>query len=174
MPEADALLTGFAPVLPDTPRVLVLGSMPSVASLGAEQYYAHARNAFWPIMQNLLQFDKNATYTERVAALRERGIALWDVVHQCRRPGSLDSAIDMSSVVLNDIAGLLRKQVLIRAIISNGGAAADLFQRHFGKVLPQLGREIQVIRMPSTSPANARLSLEQKCEQWRVLLSWID
>lgn len=173
MPQADAaLLTGFAPILPPTPRVLVLGSMPSEASLSAGQYYAHPRNAFWPIMRVLLQLDASTTYADCVAALQRHGVALWDVVHQCRRVGSLDSAIDMSSVVLNDIGGLLQQHASIRAIFCNGGAASDLFQRHFGKQLPQLGRDIQVLRMPSTSPANARLSLQLKCEYWRVLLDW--
>jgi TDG/mug DNA glycosylase family protein len=161
------VLTGFAPVLPRLPRALVLGSMPGGASLAAGQYYAHPRNAFWPVMQSLFGIDAGLPYEQRIEGLRLAGIALWDVVYQCRRKGSLDTSIEPASVVVNDIAALLATHTSIRAVFCNGGGAWQLLQRYF--VRPGRHPDIPVYRMPSTSPANARMTLQQKCSEWRLL-----
>ncbi len=79
----------FEPIEDRDAEVLILGSMPGRASLMAGQYYAHARNAFWPIMAELLQFEATAPYGVRVQALKAARIALWDVLHSCVREGSL-------------------------------------------------------------------------------------
>lgn len=169
MPIQREILTGFAPILPKQPRVLVLGSMPGGASLDAQQYYAHPRNAFWPVMQELFGIDSNAPYESRTEQLRAKHIALWDVVHQCCRIGSLDTAIERDSIVVNDIAGLVQQHATIAAVICNGGGAWNLLHRYF--LRPSNARRITVPahKLPSTSPANARLSLQQKCVEWRLL-----
>src|ERR1700754_2834056 len=100
------LLRGFPPVVDDHARVLILGSFPSALSLAADQYYANPRNAFWPITGELFGFQPTAPYEERLAALSSHRVALWDVLHRCRRPGSADSAIDPKSLVANDFSGL--------------------------------------------------------------------
>ena len=168
MPTLD-VLTGFEPVLPARPKVLVLGSMPGGASLDAQQYYAHPRNAFWPVMQALFHIDTQLPYVQRVEQLKQSGIALWDVVHQCRRRGSLDTAIEPDSVVVNDIAELLRRNATIRGVFCNGGGAWQLLHRHFMRPIRASPINVPVYRMPSTSPANARLSLQQKCAEWQLL-----
>lgn len=168
VPDSD-VLTGFPPVVATAPRVLILGSMPGDASLGAQQYYAHPRNAFWPIMQQLFGIDASLSYDERIDGLKSGRVALWDVVHQCRRPGSLDSSIQGGSVVVNDIAGLLAQYPGIVAVFCNGGTAWQLLQRHFLSQRSAMRINIPVHRLPSTSPANARMTLRQKCVEWQCI-----
>ena len=162
--------TGFPYVARADARILVLGSMPSTASLTATEYYAHPRNAFWPIMGRLLGFDAALPYDERLQRLRENGVALWDVVHRCHRPGSLDASIRPDSVEANDFPGFFGGHAQIRAIYFNGTSAADLYRRH---VLPRLAapwRDLPRHRLPSTSPAHAALNLAEKLAAWRCML----
>lgn len=158
----------FAPIADESSRVLILGSMPGRASLRAGQYYAHPRNAFWKLIGALFEIDAAAPYERRVAALRKRRIALWDVLASCTRATSLDSHIDESSVVVNDFAGFLRAHGKIRNIWFNGAKAEQLYRRH---VLPELAGTdaLQYHRLPSTSPAHAALSHVAKLEAWRVV-----
>ncbi|MBM7414407.1 MULTISPECIES: DNA-deoxyinosine glycosylase [Nocardiaceae] len=155
---------GFAPLVGDSPHTLILGSMPGVASLTAGQYYAHPRNAFWPIMTRLFPLPANAEYAERVRALTAAGVAVWDVLELCTREGSLDSAIESDTVVPNDIDALLAAHPTLDRIVFNGAAAARLFDRHVA-----LSRPVETFRLPSTSPAHAALSTEAKVDAWRVV-----
>lgn len=156
---------GLPPVVGDAPRVLLLGSMPGAASLAAQAYYAHPRNAFWPLLGELIGLDPTAAYPERLAALTAAGLALWDVIGACRRRGSLDSTIDPDSIVVNDIAGLVRRAPTIRTVITNGGLAARLYRRHLAADLTTLTWQA----LPSTSPANARGGLAAKRTAWAPL-----
>ncbi|MCB1914358.1 MAG: DNA-deoxyinosine glycosylase [Rhodocyclaceae bacterium] len=152
-------------------RILILGSMPGLASLAQMHYYAHPRNAFWPIMASLLGFAADADYRERCRALLAGGVALWDVMASCRRRGSLDAAIDDTSIVTNDIAGLLRGHPAIRAVFFNGSKAEQCFRRHVAPALDPRSAALPRQRLPSTSPAHAGLSREAKREIWQTLLS---
>ncbi len=143
------VLRGFPPVVDDDARVLVLGSFPSALSLAAHQYYANPRNAFWPIAGELFGFEPDAPYESRLAALRSHGVALWDVLHQCRRAGSADSAIERNSLVVNDFAQLFGDYPTIARVYFNGARAADLYRR-----LAQSVERIHYQRLPSTSPAH--------------------
>jgi hypoxanthine-DNA glycosylase len=157
----------FAPVCGGTPRVLILGSMPGVASLRAGQYYAHPRNAFWPLMEALFGIRCGLDYAERTAALVRHGIALWDVLASCNRPGSLDASIDPASVRPNDIGGLVARYPTIETLFFNGQMAETVFRRH---LLPALGEQAAGLvrcRLPSTSPANAGWSFERKLAAWQ-------
>ena len=162
-------IASFAPAIPAAPRALVLGSMPGVASLRAGQYYAHPRNAFWPLMHALFAVPSRAPYAERLAALGEAGVALWDVLAECEREGSLDSAIAPASVAVNDISGLLANHVGLRVIALNGGTAARLFDRHVASALGARLAEMRVLRLPSTSPAHAARSFVEKADAWAAL-----
>src|SRR5438445_10471280 len=119
-----ALLQGFPPVVDDHARVLILGSFPSVQSLSAGQYYANPRNAFWPMISELFGIDAAAPYDSRLVALRSHGVALWDVLHQCRRAGSADAKIDPKSLVANNFAELFADYPTIARVYFNGAKAA--------------------------------------------------
>jgi hypoxanthine-DNA glycosylase len=161
---------GFPPIENPRARVLILGSMPGVASLRAGQYYAHPRNQFWPIMGALLGRDLAAlAYPERVRCLIDAGIALWDVLHACQRPGSLDADIAPASIVANDFTAFFARHPAISHVYFNGAAA----ERHFNqRVRPLLQtRPMHFLRLPSTSPAHAALNYPAKLAAWRVLLA---
>jgi double-stranded uracil-DNA glycosylase len=161
------MLTGFPPIIDARARVLVLGSMPGEVSLRQGQYYAHPRNLFWRITAEVLRFDAGAAYEVRVAALREAGIGLWDVLHRCERSGSLDSAIVGDTLVPNDFAALFAAHPDIGQVFFNGAAAERMFTR---LVLPGLGNStIACGRLPSTSPANAALTYREKLQAWRAI-----
>ncbi|MBX3606251.1 MAG: DNA-deoxyinosine glycosylase [Piscinibacter sp.] len=153
-------LHGLPPVLARRTRLLVLGSFPGVASLQAGQYYAHPRNQFWAILSALWGVDLPAlSYRARLAEVRRHGLGIWDVYASCRREGSLDSAIEDAE--LNDLAGLRRRAPGLQAIVHNGGESARVMALTRTLGLP-------VLRLPSTSPANASWSFERKLAAWRA------
>jgi hypoxanthine-DNA glycosylase len=161
--------TGFPCTADHNAKVLILGSMPSRKSLAADQYYAHPQNAFWPIMGELFDFDPCHDYEEQLQQLRKNRIALWDVAHQCVRPGSMDHAIDMQSVVANNLDTFFKTHPHVRAIFFNGRKAEELYDR---LVQPKLSSALQQIErhlLPSTSPANATMNRIQKLEAWRIV-----
>jgi double-stranded uracil-DNA glycosylase len=164
--RAPSASDSFAPIGAAQPKVLILGSLPGVRSLQAQQYYAHPRNAFWPIMAELCGFDARAPYTDRLSYLALRGVALWDVVKSGVRVGSLDSALQRETIVVNDLAKLLAQSEL-RAIACNGGAAAKLFKAQ------RYSYAATVFGLPSTSPAFAAKTFAQKLEAWRALESYL-
>jgi hypoxanthine-DNA glycosylase len=158
-----ALLQGLPPIARRDARLLVLGSFPSEASLAARQYYAHPRNHFWPLLGALWGLDlAGMPYARRVAEVRRRGLAIWDVYAACRREGSLDSAIEGAKP--NDLAGLAARLPHLAAIAHNGGESARAM-----RVTRSLG--LPVHRLPSTSPANASWSFERKLQAWRAVLA---
>lgn len=159
----------FPPIADARAELLILGSMPGKASLRAGQYYAFPRNAFWPIIEALFGIDAGKDYATRCAGLRQQRIALWDVLKTCTRSSSLDSDIDESSVVPNDLPGFLARHRAIRAICFNGTMAEKSFERHVLPVLDGAAAAIPRLRLPSTSPANASFSFAQKLECWRVI-----
>lgn len=161
---------GFAPIVSGVDQVLILGSMPGVRSLQEAFYYAHPRNAFWPMMAACLDVPglAQAQRQTQVETLQAHGIALWDVLAQCQRSGSLDAAI--AQPVVNDFERFFQTHTQIRQVLFNGQKAHQLFQRW---VLPNqaLPQALVYHVMPSTSPANARLSFENKRDFWCQTLS---
>lgn len=162
-------MSSFPPILGRAPRVLVLGSMPGAASLRAGQYYAHPHNAFWRIMGELVGAGPELPYTRRCARLRRRGIAVWDVLRSCVRPGSLDARIEPDSMVVNDFAALFAAHPRLQLVACNGGTAWRCYQR---LVRPGLGDAAApaVVQLPSTSPAHASLRFGDKLQRWRDAL----
>ena len=153
------VLQGLPPVIEPHTRLVVLGSFPGAASLAAQQYYGHPRNQFWPILAAIWGIDLAARpYAERITAIEARGLGLWDVYAACRREGSLDSAI--REAVPNELATLVRRAPGLRAVAHNGGESARAM-----KITAALG--VAVVRLPSTSPANASWSFERKLTAWR-------
>lgn len=163
-------IRGFPPIVGRSPRVLVLGSMPGVASLAAGEYYAHRRNQFWPIAGDILDFDPGASYARRRAAITASCIAVWDVLGSCVRPGSLDSAIVNDTIVANDFAAFLARHRRIERVCFNGRKAEAAWRRH---VLPRLppARQLSYRLLPSTSPAHAGMSYLRKLRIWRSAIA---
>lgn len=161
-------IQSFAPEASARPTVLVLGSIPGVASIAATQYYAHPRNAFWPIMAEFFEFDVTLDYRERLATLMSRGVALWDVLQRCERPGSLDSAIVKASIEVNPIGDWLQQHASVQLVLLNGGTAAREFKKNFPQLLHN--ERLTVSSMPSTSPAYAAMALKEKMQHWHHAL----
>ncbi|MCS6770462.1 MAG: DNA-deoxyinosine glycosylase [Kiritimatiellae bacterium] len=157
----------FGPVADPRARVLILGTLPSEASLSAGRYYAHPRNHFWPIMGCLVGATPDLPYEVRLERLREARIALWDVVGDAHRRGSADSEIRRERP--NDIPGLLERCPEIRCVLFNGQPALRLFRRHFPKLLEQ--NRLRFAVLPSTSPAHASRPFAEKLKAWREALS---
>lgn len=158
---------GFPPIARHDATRLILGSLPSQASLAAGQYYAHGRNAFWSIMAEL--YGARGDYKARCSALMEAGVAVWDVLEASERPGSLDADIQLETARPNDFAAFLATHADICRIGFNGRKAEALFQR---LVRPQLAQvPPQTVLLPSTSPAHAALSVDEKLAIWRRLLA---
>ena len=162
-------VSGFPPVVGSNPRVLILGSMPGKASLEQQQYYAHPRNAYWPIMGALFDAGPELPYAERLRRLTDSGIVLWDVLESCFRPGSLDSSIDDTSTRPNDFASLFARHRRIRHIFFNGQKAANLFRRKVLPGLPDSAGELALRTLPSTSPAHASRSYAEKLQAWSIV-----
>ena len=151
-------------------RVLILGSFPGTRSLAERRYYAHERNRFWPTLASFCGASQGAPYEDRLSAIALRGIGLWDVLHACRRRGSLDQAIVRGSEEPNDLGSAIEAHAELRAVLINGQSAGALFARH---VLPRAywndaGLAIEV--MPSTSPAHAAMSLPRLLTSWHERL----
>ena len=168
---APAWATGFPPVEPARVRILILGTLPSVESIRRGEYYAHPRNAFWPIMGDLFGAGRDLPYRARLRKLAACGVMLWDVLHAADRPGSLDSAIHPRRLVPNDIPGLLARHPELKRIVFNGGPAERLFQRHVAKKCGDLLDGVELIRLPSTSPAHAMKSAGEKRVIWESMIN---
>jgi len=163
------MLQGFPPIANPRAHSLILGSMPGVESLRQQQYYANPNNTFWRIVQRLYGIPLNSAYEQRSSALREQRLALWDVLKHCRREGSLDSAIRSDSIITNDFAAFFEQHPGIQRVFFNGAKAEQEYLRRVLPALPTEFQTISLLRLPSTSPANARLSFDDKLQQWMVL-----
>lgn len=158
---------GFPPIAAGDANLLILGSMPGIASMEKQRYYAHPRNAFWPILQALFGWPADLSYTAQCAALMKQQIAVWDVLQSCHRPGSLDSNIDKKSMQLNDFALFFQQHPAIKLVCFNGQTAQQLFNKQQQKH-SHLGLRYHLL--PSTSPANAAMTMEAKKQAWANVL----
>lgn len=156
-------IASFASVAHSTAKILILGSMPGKASLDASQYYAHPRNTFWKIMGELIGFEPSNPYDKRLEALKAADIALWDVLHSCHREGSLDTAIETDSIEVNNFKVFFDTHPDIKVVCFNGAVA----ERYYQRCVLFKPDSIRYIRLPSTSPAHAALTFEQKVFAWR-------
>ena len=160
------LSVGFGAIAASDATLLILGSLPGRISLREEQYYAHPRNAFWSIMDQL--FGISGNYDARCKGLRQNKIALWDVLRASRRPGSLDANIRTDTAVANNFAAFLSEHVSVVTIAFNGRKAEQLFRR-FVKL--DTRNNLRYLSLPSTSPAYAAMSFSTKLEIWRENLT---
>lgn len=142
--------------------------MPGEASLAARQYYANPRNQFWTIMGLLFGAGPELPYRQRLARLQLAGIGLWDVLEACERTGSLDQRIVVASERANDVGALCASLSDLRALAFNGQKADRAFRRHILRRWDAAtAARVGLIVLPSTSPANARISLPAKLARWK-------
>jgi len=152
----------MSPVGSSDARLLILGSLPGEASLAAQRYYAHPQNQFWRLLGNALDEDLACLgYDERLERLASRGVALWDVVAEARRAGSLDGAIRQA--VANPLVDYVASHPDLKAVAFNGKTAARLGRLAIGGC-----ERFELIDLPSSSPAYT-LPFEEKARQWSVL-----
>jgi len=162
-------INSFPPLCNTNAKVLILGSIPSESSLTAYEYYAHPRNVFWPIMSQFFCISLTVDYEQRCKQLVAHNIALWDVLASCQREGSLDSNIKTNSIVTNNFNDFFSRQDKITAVFFNGTKAEKEYLKH---VIPRLDKQYSQIkyqRLPSTSPAMASMSYEQKTTHWSIV-----
>ncbi|WP_321506139.1 DNA-deoxyinosine glycosylase [uncultured Methanoregula sp.] len=157
----DKALVGLLPVCGDDPRVLILGSFPSVISLEGTRYYGNPQNRFWRIMGDLFLIDASLPYGQRIEQVKAHRIALWDVIHSCSRKGSADTRI--RDPVFNEIGAFLAARPGITLVALNGTTAARYFRQACGTT------GVDTVLLPSTSPAHARSSYEEKLERWNII-----
>ncbi|HEX7633897.1 MAG TPA: DNA-deoxyinosine glycosylase [Noviherbaspirillum sp.] len=156
------MLTCFPPVLDHATSILILGSFPGEASLAAQQYYAHPRNHFWRLLSAVLGEDLVALpYESRLKRLLAHRIGLWDVIGACEREGSLDTAIRRAQA--NDFA-ILKHQCPDLFRVCFNGKTSGKFEAQFAHA------GFETLVLPSSSPANAQLSFEEKLAVWRNII----
>ena len=173
-PGASELVTGLGPIAAVDARVLILGSLPSELSLQKQEYYGNPQNSFWRIMGELMEAGPELRYPRRVDILKERGVAIWDVLRSATRPGSMDTAIEMKTATANDFQAFYAGHPGLELLCFNGKKAAELYER---LVVPQgIGTigNIEMITMPSTSPAYASMAFTEKVRHWSVICRPVD
>jgi hypoxanthine-DNA glycosylase len=165
-------LIGLPPIHNSSARILILGSMPGAESLQQQHYYAHPRNQFWIILSSILSSAPALTeisYPEKQAKLLESNIALWDVIHRCQRPGSLDTSIELDSIRVNSFSEFFAEHLQLDSVFFNGRKAQQIFTQ---LVYPELSTQYQKLNyftLPSTSPAHAAMRLPQKKQAWSII-----
>ena len=186
--------TGLAPLLCPHPRLLILGSLPGDRSLELQEYYGHPQNRFWKVLAAVHGLPCPDSYEQKKAMLAHCCIALWDIYHAASRPGSMDA--DIRHAEFNDIAGLLADFPEIGAVALNGSTAAKGFDAWLTSVAEEYSedfpstsaeaakensggttlrlpdgsfRRLRILRLPSTSPANARWSPERLADAWKCI-----
>jgi TDG/mug DNA glycosylase family protein len=156
----------FRPIVGRSPKVLILGSLPGTASLRLNQYYGHPQNKFWDLLGDALGTDlRGLTYARRLGRLKAEGIALWDIVKEARRRGSLDANIRESR---HTLVGEFIKARRIKAVFCNGSTAYALYRKQYG-----LLDDVDVFLLPSSSPANASIPLAAKRRAWRRIRAYL-
>ena len=163
--ESRRITHAFAPVFDSESRILILGTMPSPKSRELGFYYSHPRNRFWPVMANIFGEEIPKTPEDKKAFCLRHKIALWDVLRECDIEGASDSSI--KNAVPNDISVILNRAD-IKAVFATGTTAAKLYKKF---IEPKTG--IPAVALPSTSPANAKISLDALAEEYRKILDYI-
>ncbi len=164
--KSDYFCRSFDPFVHRTSRVLILGSMPGPEALRKQEFYGFTGNHFWTILPAILDEPKSNIYKKKLSMMKRNRIALWDVLESCTRPGALDSSI--TNVVPNQIPRLLKEFPNIRAVFINGQFAYKTFLKYFAEQI-----KIPVYVLPSTSPANAAMPLQEKIRRWGVIREFL-
>ncbi len=159
------MLQSFAPIADENTKILIIGTMPSAASLAVGEYYAHSRNIFWRLMTDIFNSGQyTINFSVKTQRLLCRHIGLWDALKSCERQTSSDN--DIYSEQPNDFRAFLASHPNIKTLLFNGQKAFLFFKKYHHDLLA----DINCVVLPSTSPANARLTYQQKLAIWRRVL----
>lgn len=156
------MIKSFQPIIAKHPKVIILGSMPSVVSLDKQEYYGFKHNRFWKIMANYFNCEFN-DYQDKKQCILQNHIILWDVIQSCEREGSLDSKI--KNVEVNDIESLLKDYPSIKTILCNGKKSYHLYMQYFSHL------EVECVSLPSTSNANRTIKEDDLYDMWKQALN---
>ena len=157
----------FPPVVRADTRLLLLGSLPGAVSLARAQYYAHPQNLFWRLIGAVIERELvPLSYERRLETLLESGVGLWDTVAAATRKGSLDADIRLHAA--SDLAALVETLRALRAVGFNGGTSARIGRRQLAGI-----EEIDLVDLPSSSPAYASLPFHRKLEAWTKLRAYL-
>ena len=153
------------PVYDENSKILILGSFPSVKSRENQFFYHHPQNRFWKTLAAVVGCDTPISIEEKKKFLLTNNIAVWDVIASCEIEGSSDSSI--KNVVVNDFNSIIYKSN-IKQIFCNGGKSYDLYRKYCEK-----STNMKAIKLPSTSPANARFSLDKLIDEWSIIHNYL-
>ncbi len=153
------------PIFDENSKILILGSFPSVKSRENKFFYHHPQNRFWKVLANIMDVDVPNTIEQKRNFLLNSKIAIWDVIGSCEIEGSSDSSI--KNVIVNDL-NLIIKNCNIKQIFCNGGKSYELYKKYCEK-----NTNIKAIKLPSTSPANARFSLDKLISEWNIIFDYL-
>lgn len=154
----------FDPVYDGRSKVIILGSLPSPASRQQNFYYGHPRNRFWPLITELLGEEFPNTADDKINMLLRHGIALWDSIYSCDIKGASDASI--RNVVPTELRSIIEDSD-ITAVFCNGTASYRSYQKYQEKLTG-----ITAVKLPSTSPANASVSLDELKNKWKIMLEY--
>lgn len=158
-----SIINSLAPVIDKNSKILILGSIPGKQSLDKQEYYGNNRNAFWKMIYTLYDQVLQDHYRSKIEFIKSKNIALWDVIENCSRKGSLDSNIKDEKP--NDFETFFSNYPNLKYVFFNGGKAYDVFKKRVGF---NISEDIKFEKLTSTSPANT-ISFEEKLEAWRVI-----
>lgn len=151
----------FEPIFNEESKILILGSLPSIKSREEGFYYGHPQNRFWRVVAKIFEDKIPETIDEKIKMLLKNNIAIWDVIDSCDIIGSSDSSI--KNVIPADLKKVLNNSN-IQNIYANGKTASKLYKKYSEK-----NTGIKIIELPSTSPANAKYTLDKLIEEWKVM-----
>jgi hypoxanthine-DNA glycosylase len=156
--------TSFLPISNPETEILILGTLPGEKSLQMQEYYAHPQNKFWRIIAAITNSNFPVSYCDKRDILIKHKIGVWDVVGEAKRIGSLDSNIFDETP--NDLDEFIANHKRLKVVGFNGAKAVKLFDKYFGRY-----ENIRYVALPSSSPANARISFDEICVRWQEILS---
>ena len=151
----------FRPLFQTDSKILILGSFPSIKTREYGFFYGHPRNRFWPLLERIFGVKLSTDIEERRAFLLQHHLAIYDVIYRCDIIGSGDASIQ--NVIPSDLSPIL-KEADIRQIFCNGGTAYRYYQKY-----QEQKTGVNAIQLPSTSPANARFSMDDLYHQWKII-----
>ena len=152
----------LAPIYNEESEVLILGSMPSVKSREVGFYYGHPKNRFWHVLEKVF----NESIIDKKEFLLKHHLALWDVLASCEIKASSDASIKNAKP--NDLEKIISKSK-IKAIFTTGKTAYKYYIKFFEDKF-----DIPIFCLPSTSPANAKVSEKELVESYKIIKEYLN